>query len=86
MWWIALSLAEAQSIQLLETGTDLPVIADVVCGQEVTRSDLNGVFTISETCQSIVVRSPYHVDLTVNVSNITSDRVFLVPLREQETS
>ena len=85
MWWISLAWAETASIQLLERGTDLPIIAEVVCGQDSLQSDVEGWVRLTKQCESILVRSPYHVDETFRVSTVASCVVYLQPLREQET-
>ena len=38
MWWTAMAYANTTTWQLTEAGTDLPVLAEVVCGEQVVQN------------------------------------------------
>lgn len=72
--------------QLLEKGTDLPVIANVACGENVVISNTEGFFVIKGDCSTLQVLSNYHLPFSMeNPSTSEQLILWLQPKSQQET-
>ncbi len=91
MWWslVGLALADSHTVQLIEVGTDLPVVATVECGEQRVQSNLDGVLTIdvqTVKCETLRIYSEYHHEVQLSVLDFQSmSSIPLRPLKRQET-
>lgn len=87
MWWIAMATAAPQTWTLTEAGTDLPVLARVVCGEQTVQSSVEGTVTFDPSiCSTIQIQSPHHHPLTLSSKEAFNlKQLVLQPLSQQET-
>ena len=88
MLWGLLSVVLAQShrVQLIEAGTDLPVVAQVMCGAVTQESNLDGYVQVDVDCTTVSILSPYHHDVEYPVAAFLQlQTIPLQPLKQQET-
>ncbi len=91
MWWsvLSLALADSHTVQLIEVGTNLPVVAIVECGEQSVQSNLDGVLTINfqeGECETLRIRSDHHHEMLLSAQDFQlMSSIPLRPLKRQET-
>ena len=84
--WTSVVLAAGHTVRLIEVGTDLPVIAQITCGQQISRSAVDGSITLDVVCENVQIISQYHHPLELSKSEFLALSVIpLQPFNEQET-
>ncbi len=80
------AVADTHTVQLLEVGTDLPVVAEVRCGEQRIQSTIEGMLTLDISCETIQISSAYHHPLELSASAFQKlSTIPLQPLKQQET-
>ena len=88
MLWSLLSVALAQThrIQFVEVGTELPVVAQITCGDRTRESGLDGYLEFDLLCDTVYIHSPYHHGVEYAASDLLQLKVIpLQPIKQQET-
>jgi hypothetical protein len=83
---IGFAFAETHQVQIVEVGTDLPVVATLYCGPETLQSNVDGFVQLNIECDSVQIRSPHHHDVQYSIEDFLKlTTVPLQPLHQQET-
>lgn len=83
--FIGLASAEVHQVQLVEVGTELPVVAEVQCGDVIAVSSIEGFLTLDATCDMVYIRSPHHHEVQFSHAKfITLTTIPMQPLKTQE--
>lgn len=77
---LAVAEAETHTVQLIEVGTDLPVVAEVRCGEQRIQSTIEGLLTLDVSCAKVQIISAYHHPLELSASAFQNSRPFLCNL------
>ena len=83
---LGIALAQTHRIQFLETGTGLPVVVKVTCGDVTMESTPDGFLELDVICDTVYIQSPYHHSATYTAPDFLQlTTVPLRPLQRQET-
>ena len=84
--WTSVVLASGHTVRLIEVGTDLPVVAQITCGEQTGRSGVNGSITLDVVCETVQIISQHHYPVQLTKSEFLALSVIpLQPLSKQET-